>query len=104
MPKLQKYSAIISTPLQQIRLFASPWLHIVFSSPPLPFSTTPGHDVLVTPCERHRDAVCRCEDGYYRSSIDSKTYECLKCRRCDATEKESQKCECSPKELRPVWG
>lgn len=53
--------------------------------------------MLVTPCERHRNAVCRCEVGYYRSYIDSDAYECVKCRRCDPTEKESQKCESSSK-------
>lgn len=92
MPKLQKYSAMIPTPLHQIHLLALPWLHIVV---PPPFSTTPEHDVLVAPCQSHRNAVCRCEDGYYRSYIDSETYECVKCRRCDPTEKESQKCESS---------
>lgn len=82
--------------LLQSPLLASQWLNTaVFSSSSSSslFSATPEHDVLVSPCERHRNAVCRCEDGYYRSNIDSGTYECLKCRRCGPNEKEGQKCE-----------
>lgn len=101
MPTLQKYSALISTPLHQSRLFALQWLNTGFLPP---FSTTPEHEVLVTPCKRDQNTVCQCEDGYYRSYIDSGTYECVRCRRCDPTEKESQKCESSTETvLHQVW-
>lgn len=94
MPKLQKYGAPISAPAPPEPPVSITVLeHRLFFLLLPPFSATPEHDVLVSPCERHRNAVCRCEDGYYRSNIDSETYECLKCRRCGPNEKESQKCE-----------
>lgn len=61
------------------------------------FPTMPDHNVQVTPCERHRNIVCQCEDGYYRFYINSETYECLKCKRCDPNQKESQRCESTNK-------
>lgn len=48
--------------------------------------------MVVTPCKSNQNTVCRCEKGYYRSNIDSQNYQCLKCRRCDHPEKESQEC------------
>lgn len=56
-------------------------------------STTPENDVTVTKCDRTRNTVCRCQDGYYKSNIDSEAYECLKCKACELNEKEIQKCE-----------
>uniref|UniRef100_UPI0037E877BD tumor necrosis factor receptor superfamily member 1A n=1 Tax=Semicossyphus pulcher TaxID=241346 RepID=UPI0037E877BD len=50
------------------------------------------HEKEVLPCERHRNTVCRCEDSYYRSYIDSETYECLKCAQCRPGETEKQTC------------
>ncbi|XP_070692066.1 tumor necrosis factor receptor superfamily member 1A [Pempheris klunzingeri] len=50
------------------------------------------HEIQVSKCEKHRNTICRCEPGYYRSYIDSETYECLKCTPCGPDEKEKQKC------------
>uniref|UniRef100_A0A8C2WKN1 Tumor necrosis factor receptor superfamily, member 1a n=1 Tax=Cyclopterus lumpus TaxID=8103 RepID=A0A8C2WKN1_CYCLU len=37
------------------------------------------HEVEVSPCRRPQNTVCRCEAGYYKSNIDSETYECRRC-------------------------
>ncbi|XP_074540343.1 tumor necrosis factor receptor superfamily member 1A [Halichoeres trimaculatus] len=50
------------------------------------------HEIEVSPCERHRNTICRCKDGYYKSYIDSETYECRKCTKCGTDEKEQDKC------------
>lgn len=86
---LQKYSAVVSITKSQsvLQLF-----HTSLPSP-FPLSTKPGNDVMVTPCERNRNTVCRCQDGYYKYNIDSEAYECLRCKTCDLNEKEIQKCE-----------
>ncbi|KAM6936736.1 tumor necrosis factor receptor superfamily member 1A [Lycodopsis pacificus] len=47
---------------------------------------------MVTPCQKHKDTVCRCLAGLYKSYIDSKTYECRSCSKCKENEKEKQTC------------
>lgn len=61
-------------------------------------------EIQVSPCTRFRNAVCRCMDGYYKSPIDSRTYECFECSTCGENEVEVKKCspefdtECKCKE------
>ncbi|XP_062255996.1 tumor necrosis factor receptor superfamily member 1A [Platichthys flesus] len=43
-------------------------------------------------CARDQNTSCQCNDGYYRSYIDSETYECLKCAPCGPGETETQNC------------
>ncbi|XP_024123616.1 tumor necrosis factor receptor superfamily member 1A [Oryzias melastigma] len=50
------------------------------------------HEVEVSPCRRDKNAECACEDGYYKSKIDSEAFECLKCSQCSPDEKEKQTC------------
>ncbi|XP_049587695.1 tumor necrosis factor receptor superfamily member 1A [Syngnathus scovelli] len=50
------------------------------------------HEVQVSECERERNTLCRCEDGFYIFAIDSETTECLKCTPCGLNEREVQKC------------
>ncbi|KAK7886905.1 hypothetical protein WMY93_026526 [Mugilogobius chulae] len=46
----------------------------------------------VSKCEAHRDTICRCLDGYYKSNIDSTTYECKTCSICTDNERQVSKC------------
>ncbi|XP_034553198.1 tumor necrosis factor receptor superfamily member 1A isoform X2 [Notolabrus celidotus] len=50
------------------------------------------NEIEVSPCERHRNAVCGCKDGFYKSLINADTFQCLKCRQCKTTEKVQQTC------------
>nr|XP_057909250.1 tumor necrosis factor receptor superfamily member 1A [Doryrhamphus excisus] len=50
------------------------------------------NEVQVSKCERHRNTICRCKDGYYTFVIDSETTECRKCLQCGPDEKEVDKC------------
>lgn len=50
------------------------------------------NEVEKTKCTRDTNTVCRCNDGFYRSYIDSVTYECIKCTACQANEKKIQNC------------
>ncbi|XP_034030407.1 tumor necrosis factor receptor superfamily member 1A isoform X2 [Thalassophryne amazonica] len=50
------------------------------------------NEVEEKPCERQQNRECRCIEGYYKSKIDSGTYECLKCKVCKDGERQSQKC------------
>lgn len=56
-------------------------------------STTPENDVMVSPCDRTQNTVCRCQDGYYKHIIDSEEYACYRCKPCELNEKEIQRCE-----------
>ncbi|KAM9723885.1 tumor necrosis factor receptor superfamily member 1A isoform 1-T1 [Menidia menidia] len=51
-----------------------------------------NHEIEVTKCKRDQNAICRCEDGYYKDYIDTETYQCLKCTKCGPNEKEIQTC------------
>lgn len=51
------------------------------------------NEVEKTKCTRDTNTVCRCNDGFYRSYIDSVTYECIKCTACQANEKKIQNCK-----------
>ncbi|XP_039973523.1 tumor necrosis factor receptor superfamily member 1A isoform X2 [Xiphias gladius] len=53
---------------------------------------TSKHEFEVSPCERNKNTICQCKEGYYKSHIDSETYECLKCTQCGPDEKEKQNC------------
>uniref|UniRef100_H3BYQ5 Tumor necrosis factor receptor superfamily, member 1a n=1 Tax=Tetraodon nigroviridis TaxID=99883 RepID=H3BYQ5_TETNG len=44
------------------------------------------------PCNKTKDTVCRCRDGFYKSVIDSTKYQCLRCKSCELNEEEIQKC------------
>lgn len=48
---------------------------------------------MESPCEKTKNTICRCKEGYYKSVIDSETYECRKCAQCRLDEKEKQKCK-----------
>ncbi|XP_054477622.1 tumor necrosis factor receptor superfamily member 1A isoform X2 [Anoplopoma fimbria] len=50
------------------------------------------HEVEVSSCESKQNTVCRCVDGYYKSKIDSETYECRRCKQCGKDEKTLQTC------------
>ncbi|XP_070768607.1 tumor necrosis factor receptor superfamily member 1A [Enoplosus armatus] len=50
------------------------------------------HEVEDSPCERHKNTICRCVDGYYKHNIDSETYECRRCSPCRPDEKVKQTC------------
>lgn len=94
MQKLQKYSDLcpaVSVPALRLavverQFFFFP-LFLYFPSQP------PENDVLVTPCQRQQDTVCRCQEGYYKSHINSETYQCLKCTACAPNEKKRKTCE-----------
>ncbi|XP_028984879.1 tumor necrosis factor receptor superfamily member 1A isoform X2 [Betta splendens] len=45
-----------------------------------------------SPCEKHRNRVCRCKEGFYKSMIDSETFDCLKCKICGSEETVKQTC------------
>ncbi|XP_061804109.1 tumor necrosis factor receptor superfamily member 1A [Nerophis lumbriciformis] len=49
-------------------------------------------EVQESKCERHRDTICRCKDGYYQFTIDSETTECRRCSQCGLDEKAVQIC------------
>lgn len=49
-------------------------------------------EIEVSKCTKFKNAVCRCMDGYYKSVIDSVTYECFKCSTCGDNEREHRKC------------
>ncbi|XP_068179483.1 tumor necrosis factor receptor superfamily member 1A [Antennarius striatus] len=51
-----------------------------------------NHEVQVSECERSKDTICRCEEGYYNYKIDSVTNECLRCKKCGPGEMETKKC------------
>ncbi|KAI3361136.1 hypothetical protein L3Q82_013339 [Scortum barcoo] len=51
-----------------------------------------NNEVEVSPCEKHKNTICRCKDGYYKSHIDSGTYQCLRCAKCKSDETEKQTC------------
>ncbi|XP_061530394.1 tumor necrosis factor receptor superfamily member 1A [Phycodurus eques] len=51
-----------------------------------------NNEVEVSKCERHRNTLCRCKDGYYIFTIDSETSECRRCTPCNSAEREVQKC------------
>ncbi|XP_026226391.1 tumor necrosis factor receptor superfamily member 1A [Anabas testudineus] len=46
----------------------------------------------VSSCEKNKNTVCQCKDGYYKSVISPDTYECLKCKVCAENEVEKQEC------------
>ncbi|XP_042345324.1 tumor necrosis factor receptor superfamily member 1A [Plectropomus leopardus] len=50
------------------------------------------HEEEESPCERDRNAICRCEEGFYKSVIDSETFQCLRCKQCRKDEKLKQSC------------
>uniref|UniRef100_A0A3Q3EN13 Tumor necrosis factor receptor superfamily, member 1a n=1 Tax=Labrus bergylta TaxID=56723 RepID=A0A3Q3EN13_9LABR len=50
-----------------------------------------------SPCDTKHNTVCRCEDGYYKSIIDSENSECIRCSRCGQNKREKQKCEYTEK-------
>lgn len=50
------------------------------------------YDKEISPCQRNQNRICRCVEGYYKSVIDSETYECLRCTPCGPDEKEKQTC------------
>ncbi|KAF1388084.1 hypothetical protein PFLUV_G00086570 [Perca fluviatilis] len=50
------------------------------------------HDKEISSCEYNKNTICKCEDGYYKSVIDSETYECLRCSPCGQNEKPKQTC------------
>ncbi|TKS82232.1 Pleckstrin -like proteiny domain-containing family G member 6 [Collichthys lucidus] len=49
------------------------------------------NEEMESPCEKKKNTICRCKAGYYKSVIDSETYECRKCTQCRLDEKEKQK-------------
>ncbi|CAJ1062502.1 tumor necrosis factor receptor superfamily member 1A isoform X1 [Xyrichtys novacula] len=51
-----------------------------------------GHEIEITPCKRDQNTICRCVEGYYRSYIDSQTYDCIKCSQCGSNERVKQTC------------
>nr|XP_020511422.1 tumor necrosis factor receptor superfamily member 3 [Labrus bergylta] len=50
------------------------------------------HEIEESPCDTKHNTVCRCEDGYYKSIIDSENSECIRCSRCGQNKREKQKC------------
>lgn len=85
---------------QQIRfpcLICSGWMTICCLALFFFISTTPGFEVMVSPCERTQNTVCRCQDGYYKLNFSSQDYTCYRCKTCELNEKEIQKCEPSNK-------
>lgn len=74
-------------------LLCSGWMSICCLSLFFSLSTTPENDVMVSACNRTKNTVCRCKDGYYKSKINSEEYQCLRCKTCILNEKEVQKCE-----------
>lgn len=49
-------------------------------------------EVMVSPCKRTQNTVCRCQDGYYKLNFSSQDYACYRCKTCELNEKEIQKC------------
>ncbi|KAM9352794.1 tumor necrosis factor receptor superfamily member 1A [Symphorus nematophorus] len=62
------------------------------------------HEIEVSPCTRQQNTICGCEDGYYKSFIDSDLYQCRKCKLCGPDERLKRTCtpesntECECKE------
>ncbi|XP_071324678.1 tumor necrosis factor receptor superfamily member 1A isoform X2 [Trachinotus anak] len=50
------------------------------------------NEFQVSACERDRNTICQCKDGYYKFHIDGETYECRRCKKCGPEENEKQKC------------
>lgn len=50
------------------------------------------HEEQVSPCTKDQDAVCRCVEGFFKSFIDSSTYQCLKCAKCKPDEQAKSTC------------
>ncbi|KAM6910442.1 tumor necrosis factor receptor superfamily member 1A-like [Xenentodon cancila] len=50
------------------------------------------HEIVEKACERERDTICRCMDGYYKFKIDSQTSECHRCTSCNPDEIIKEKC------------
>uniref|UniRef100_A0A8C4GDX4 Tumor necrosis factor receptor superfamily, member 1a n=1 Tax=Dicentrarchus labrax TaxID=13489 RepID=A0A8C4GDX4_DICLA len=50
------------------------------------------HEIEESPCKPNQNTICRCVDGYYRSYIDSETYQCLRCKVCGPYEEAKQTC------------
>uniref|UniRef100_A0A8C9YT70 Tumor necrosis factor receptor superfamily, member 1a n=1 Tax=Sander lucioperca TaxID=283035 RepID=A0A8C9YT70_SANLU len=57
-----------------------------------PNCRTSKHEEEVSSCQSDKNTICKCEDGYYKSNIDSETYECRRCSQCRQDEKERQTC------------
>ncbi|XP_020783650.1 tumor necrosis factor receptor superfamily member 1A isoform X2 [Boleophthalmus pectinirostris] len=49
-------------------------------------------EIEVSKCQKNKDTVCRCMDGYYKSNIDTYKYQCLECPTCKENEQETKKC------------
>lgn len=50
------------------------------------------NEIQVLPCTNKQNRVCRCKDGFYKSVIDSRTYQCLPCSKCGDNKREEKKC------------
>ncbi|XP_041843104.1 tumor necrosis factor receptor superfamily member 1A isoform X2 [Melanotaenia boesemani] len=51
-----------------------------------------NNEFVKAKCIPHQNTVCQCNPGYYKSKIDSQTYECLRCTPCQPDERQLQKC------------
>ncbi|MEQ2295500.1 hypothetical protein AMECASPLE_015115 [Ameca splendens] len=50
------------------------------------------NEYQVLPCQKHQNTICRCKEGYYKFSIDTETYDCVRCKKCRTDEIEIQRC------------
>lgn len=50
------------------------------------------NEVVESPCQKEKNTICRCADGYYKVSIFSEKYDCRKCTQCGSNEKQKQAC------------
>uniref|UniRef100_A0A672ZYI0 Tumor necrosis factor receptor superfamily, member 1a n=2 Tax=Sphaeramia orbicularis TaxID=375764 RepID=A0A672ZYI0_9TELE len=49
-------------------------------------------EIVITPCKSNQNTICGCKAGYYKHIIDSKTFECVQCKKCKPEETEIRKC------------
>lgn len=50
-------------------------------------------EVQVETCQPHKNTVCQCKEGYYKSIIDSAQFQCRACKKCAANENLMKPCE-----------
>lgn len=57
-------------------------------------STASRYEKTISNCTTNKNTICSCVKGYYKSRIDSETYECLKCQKCGENENQKKECKC----------
>ncbi|XP_029928936.1 tumor necrosis factor receptor superfamily member 1A [Myripristis murdjan] len=50
------------------------------------------YEVMVSPCSKERNTVCRCKTGFYKEVIGPGTDQCIKCHSCGLREIQTYAC------------